>query len=105
MIDAVDMVIVSAVSLYEIGQKLRAGKWPEMEPYRHELIPVVARMGGQVAVVDGQIAEIAATLDWPHRDPFDRIIAATSILTGHRLISADPAFSTLKDARFVPTFW
>jgi PIN domain nuclease of toxin-antitoxin system len=32
-IAAVDRVVPSAVSLYEIGQKVRLGKWPAMAPF------------------------------------------------------------------------
>jgi PIN domain nuclease of toxin-antitoxin system len=38
---------------------------------------------------------VAATLAWDHRDPFDRIIAATAIARGMVLISTDSAFKTL----------
>jgi PIN domain nuclease of toxin-antitoxin system len=34
-------------------------------------------------------------LDWDHRDPFDRTIAATALVEGYPLITADPVFETL----------
>ena len=45
-----------------------------------------------------QASLLAATLAWAHRDPFDRIIAATAITQGLTLISADTVFDTLTDA-------
>jgi len=38
---------------------------------------------------------LASTLEWPHRDPFDRIIGATAITAGLTLISADTVFDGL----------
>jgi PIN domain nuclease of toxin-antitoxin system len=34
----------------------------------------------------------AALIDWPHRDPFDRLIAATAIEIGVPLASAEALF-------------
>ena len=41
------------------------------------------------------IALRASLLDWPHRDPFDRLIAATAEAMDARLVSRDPAFDGL----------
>ena len=38
----------------------------------------------------------AAKLAWPHRDPFDRFIAATAMELKVPLLSADAAFDDLK---------
>lgn len=34
-------------------------------------------------------------LDWPHRDPFDRLIAATAVELRCSLVSKDTAFDAL----------
>lgn len=39
---------------------------------------------------------MAARLDWAHRDPFDRFIAATAITERLTLVSADAAFDDLR---------
>jgi PIN domain nuclease of toxin-antitoxin system len=44
---------------------------------------------------------VAGSLDWPHRDPFDRLLAATALINGWPLISADPAFDRLTGLRRV----
>jgi PIN domain nuclease of toxin-antitoxin system len=41
------------------------------------------------------IGLLAGLLDWPRRDPFDRIIAATAIELNLSLPSADAVFDTL----------
>lgn len=38
---------------------------------------------------------LAGSLEWDHRDPFDRMIAATAIELATPLVSADPAFDGL----------
>jgi PIN domain nuclease of toxin-antitoxin system len=34
-------------------------------------------------------------MDWDHRDPFDRLVAATAEITGAQLVSRDAAFDVL----------
>jgi PIN domain nuclease of toxin-antitoxin system len=38
---------------------------------------------------------LAGLLHWPHRNPFDRIIAAAAMASSLLLISADPVFDSL----------
>ncbi|MBO9726071.1 MAG: type II toxin-antitoxin system VapC family toxin [Novosphingobium sp.] len=90
-----ETVSISAISLFEIGQKVRLGKWPEMGPFLDRLIPLAEEQGGRLVEVSLEASLLAATLAWDHRDPFDRIIAATAIARGMVLISTDSAFKTL----------
>ena len=95
MIAAADAVFVSAVTVYEIGQKVRLGRWPEMAPYAEELPQRASAAGILDAPLTPVIALRASLLDWHHRDPFDRIIAATAEAMDARLVSRDPAFDGL----------
>lgn len=90
-----ETVSISAISLFEIGQKVRLGKWPEMEPFLTRLIGLADEQGGRLLETSAEASLLAATLDWAHRDPFDRFIAATAITRGLTLISADAAFDAL----------
>ncbi|RFC62689.1 type II toxin-antitoxin system VapC family toxin [Fulvimarina endophytica] len=90
-----EAVFVSAISLFEIGQKVRLRKWPEMEPFLHRLIDLAAEQGAHLIPISSEASLLAATLEWAHRDPFDRIIAATTMVRGLTLISADTAFDAL----------
>lgn len=90
-----ETVSISAISLFEIGQKVRLGKWPEMEPFLPQLIGLAHEQGGRILETSAEASLLAATLEWAHRDPFDRFIAATAITRGLILISADPAFDGL----------
>lgn len=90
-----DSVAISTISTYEIGQKVRLGKWPQMAPVFSQLERIALHQGAVFAPVTFEISEQAATLDWPHRDPFDRLIAATALMTSRILISADAEFDAL----------
>ncbi len=92
-----ETVSISAISLFEIGQKVRLGKWPEMEPFLNRLIALADEQGGRLLELSPDASLLAATLEWAHRDPFDRIIGATAITKGLTLISADTVFDALSD--------
>ncbi len=56
---------------------------------------VTITQGGRVAPLDADICVRAGSLPWPHRDPFDRLIAATGLQRQMTLISADAAFDEI----------
>lgn len=87
-----ETVLVSPISFFEIGQKVRLGKWPEMAPFVGDLPALLERQGGGVAGLDQGICLRAAIMDWAHRDPFDRMLAATAERYGVAIISADTVF-------------
>lgn len=82
--------IVSAASLYEITYKAQLGKWAEVAGLLQ--VDLDARLcadGFEVAPATGAVMERAGRLDWNHRDPFDRLIAATAQLRNITLVSKD----------------
>lgn len=91
-IDDAETVSISAISFYEIGQKVRLGKWPEMEPHVLSLIELATQQGCRLLPVSPAISLASAMMEWPHRDPFDRMIGATALGEGLVLISADVVF-------------
>ena len=91
MLDAV-AVQVSTISAYEVVRKVRLGKWPEIVPHLDALLNEKQTLS---APVTRAVASRAGALDWTHRDPFDRFIAATAIELGCVLISKDTEFETL----------
>jgi PIN domain nuclease of toxin-antitoxin system len=95
LLDQADEVRISPVSIYEIAQKVRLGKWPEMVKSMDQLDHELDDQGVVIAPLTPQIALLAGRLDWPHRDPFDRMIAATALHGGDILISADTVFDAL----------
>ena len=55
--------------LFAIGQKVRLGKWPEMEPFLSRLIGLADEQGGRLLETSAEASLLAATLEWAHRDP------------------------------------
>ena len=68
-----------------------------MEPHLDQLPDLAAVQGLLTAPFGPDVAVLAGTMPWPHRDPFDRIIAATAGLSGMTLLSADSMFDTLEN--------
>ena len=88
-------IYVSAISAYEMSQKHRLGKWPEIAPIMdgferlaHEAVFLVLDLKPVHAIRAG-------LFDPVHRDPFDRMIAAQAIVEGLRIVSKDEGFRTL----------
>lgn len=100
-IDEAPALFLSPASLYEISQKVRLGKWPLMARYASALPDYAAEAGLTVAPLTAEVAVLAGSLDWPHRDPFDRLLAATALVNGWQLLSADPVFDSLTGLRRV----
>ena len=96
-----DRVVLSAISLYEIGQKVRLGKWPEMRPFAAGLAARAGADGIDLHPLSPAVALAAALLDWSHRDPFDRMIACVARAEGLTLISPDAVFDELD----LPRLW
>ncbi len=90
-----DTILLSPVSFFEIAQKVRVGKWPEMAPIVERLPSLWRDQGGVVADLEPEICVRAGTMSWPHRDPFDRLIAATALHRNASLLSADIVFDGL----------
>jgi PIN domain nuclease of toxin-antitoxin system len=85
-------ILVSAISFFEIAQKARLGKWPEMSPYVDRLPELLASQRGVAAALETADCLMAGTMAWPHRDPFDRFLAASALRRGIAIVSADPIF-------------
>lgn len=91
-IGAADTVLVSPITFFEIAQKVRLGKWPEMEPFSDQLTGLLQEQGGSVANLEPAICVAAGMMSWTHRDPFDRLLAATAAYYHLPLVSADSIF-------------
>jgi PIN domain nuclease of toxin-antitoxin system len=89
-----DAIYVSPISFFEISQKVRRGKWPEMAPDVPRLIEILKEQGGVVAPVTPEICLRAGYREWAHRDPFDRLLAATCEVMSVPLLTRDPVFDT-----------
>ena len=100
-IQEADTVYVSPISFFEIGQKVRTGRWPEMEGKVQDLPAILREQGGSVATLTPEICLDASTMEWEHRDPFDRLIVSTSLALSVALVSKDSAFEDRDDLNLV----
>ncbi|WP_326913012.1 type II toxin-antitoxin system VapC family toxin [Rhizobium johnstonii] len=94
--DTANSVLVSAVSFYELDNKMRLKKL-DLKP--QELRAAVSDSGLQTLAITDLHAELAASFDWDHRDPWDRILAAQTRLEHCAFVSLDIAFDAVLHER------
>ncbi len=83
---------LSPISLLEIALKNRLGKLPSPEPFGTMFPADLAAEDVHLLPLEPHHIEPLTTLPLHHKDPFDRLIAATALVESLRLVSADPAF-------------
>ena len=89
ILDTDNDLVVSAVSIYEIELKAMRGR-VDLPP--QELRAALRRNAVRGLDVTHEHAEYAACLDWDHRDPWDRLLAAQARLESCALVSTDEVF-------------
>ena len=85
-------IYVSAVVAWEISGKVRIGKWPEAAELSERFLETIAHYAMLPLPIGLDHAHLAGSLAGIHRDPFDRMLAAQSIIEDMHLVTADPAF-------------
>ena len=86
-------VFVSAASAWEIATKQRIGKLPEADDLALDVVGMIADQGFEELSITVADAERSGRLPGPHRDPFDRMLAAQAIERNLTLVSKDPVFN------------
>lgn len=94
-------VLVSAASAWEVTTKYRLGRLPKARELALDFVRIVTEEGMELLPITPQHASRAGLFESPHRDPFDRVLAAQSLSEAVPLATRDPAF----DAFEVPTIW
>ena len=86
-------VLLSAVSVWEIASKHKAGRLPLPEP-PDQLIPTERRLRGVAALAfDEESALQVLRLPPLHRDPFDRMLISQAIAHGLAIVTPDPSIA------------
>lgn len=85
-------LVVSAASAWEIATKHRLGKLPEADALLGAYSKHLDRLGAIRLPVSEEHALLAGRLEWDHRDPFDRMLAAQAMVESLVLITGDPTF-------------
>ena len=88
-------IYISAVSAYEILNKYRLGKLPKYVYLAENYFEIFHEFGADELLISTQHTYFAGKLDWSHRDPFDRLLAAQAYTDNLVLITNDPAFDSL----------
>ncbi len=101
ILDQAHDLVVSSATAWELSTKARLGKLPGAPAILHTYQRQLARLGATDLAVTSEHALLAGSLDWAHRDPFDRMLAAQALVEGLPLITRDPAFASLAGVRLI----
>ena len=93
--DPGNRIFVSAVSGYEIANKFRVGRMPEASAILKLAEDNFAAFNWLHLPINLQHARCAGGLSGPHRDPFDRMLAAQSIVEKVPVMTVDSAIKNL----------
>ena len=90
---------VSAASAMELATKFRLGKMPAAGGLLQAWDEQVAALVADELPVTARHALLAGSLEWDHRDPFDRLLAAQAMSEDAILVTADARLRTLRGLR------
>lgn len=90
---AVD-VLVSAVSAWEISTKVRLKRFPEAQALVAGLEQHLTTLGAIRLPISVEHGLLAGALDWPHPDPFDRMLVAQAMTENVPLVTKDRAMQS-----------
>ena len=92
LLDAANERWLSPISLLEIALKVRLRKLPLPRPYSALFPAELLANDIQLLPLEPRHIEPLTKIPLHHKDPFDRLIAATAVVEGMTLVSADAAF-------------
>jgi len=90
--DETNDIAVSAASAWEIATKHRIGRLPGGEAVALDVAGRISDQGFSELAISVSDGERAGRLPGPHRDPFDRMLAAQALARGLPIISIDGVF-------------
>jgi PIN domain nuclease of toxin-antitoxin system len=91
--DSDNTLVVSAACAWEIATKWRLGKLPHARSVVENYAMALHRLAAVDLPISAAIARQAGLWAVPHRDPFDRLLAAQATADNLVLASIDPAFT------------
>ncbi len=100
--DPATVVLVSAVTPWELAIKFYLGKLPQARDITTDYYGLLVRLGYTSLDIQPHHGLLAASLESPHRDPFDRLLVAQSRLEQAPLVTADEAIRLLPG---LESFW
>jgi PIN domain nuclease of toxin-antitoxin system len=94
-------LVVSAASVWEMSIKAASGRWPEATSMLDGLDEAFDSLDAELLAITAPHAIAAGRLEWLHRDPFDRMLAAQTNVDELVLVTIDRAFDD-SGARLLP---
>ncbi len=93
LVDAGNSRTLSVASRWEMSTKGSSGRWPEAASMLDDITAAANDLDTPILPIDVAATIAAGRLDWSHRDPFDRMLAAQTRLGGYALLTVDAAFA------------
>ncbi len=90
--DPTEQCFVSAVTAFEIANKVRTGKLPAAAEIARNMEWIMRENSFSPLAVTVEHSLLAGSMDGSHRDPFDRLLAAQSLIEKIPLITIDREF-------------
>lgn len=88
-LQAAKEINISAASAFEIAQKSRIGNLDSGTAILNRWDKLIAKIGATELPLNSKNLILAGSMPWEHRDPFDRMLAATAQLYGLTLVTKD----------------
>ena len=92
--DETNDLILSVISVWEIQVKIQLGKLKLNQPLKELIKSQQETNGLQILPVELSHVLSLDTLPFHHKDPFDRLLIAQSIVEDVTLVTADDKFSS-----------
>ncbi len=93
LVDPGNSRTLSVASTWEMSIKANSGRWPEAASMLDDITTAATDLDTAILSIDVDATIAAGRLDWTHRDPFDRMLAAQTRLGGYALLTVDAAFA------------
>jgi PIN domain nuclease of toxin-antitoxin system len=97
-----NQILVSPVTAYELSYKHRQGKLPFGAAIITSFGRQIAHLYASELAISSPHTLAAGQLDWDHKDPFDRMLAAQAMVEGLTLVTADENLQAFEP---VATLW
>jgi PIN domain nuclease of toxin-antitoxin system len=92
MQDPANDLLLSAATIWELAIKVGQGKIALSMPYRQWMETAIADLDLEILPVTVEYAERQSVLPTHHKDPFDRLMIAQTLVDGIRIVSVDAVF-------------
>ncbi len=96
--DPANTVWFSSASAWELAIKVRSGK---LQVDVSKLVDQLTRNGVRLLGIGVDDAMAAGSMDWPHRDPFDRMLVAQARRLRLSLVTRDDTIQSFMGSNFV----